>query len=130
MEDSFDSPQKVVARKKLAEQLLSGASHDEIQEEIMNFFETIGSLLCRGYLDEELAYGSFSYYGTKWWSACKDYIIEERHRKGDDQTIFEEFQDLVDTFYKIEMKERGKTRAELEASRVDIEIFLKEEKNL
>ena len=67
---------------------------------------------------------------TKWWSSCKEYINEERRRKGSDETIFGEFQDIVDRFYDIEMKRRRKTRTELGPGNGENEISLKEEKDL
>ncbi|MHB8523050.1 MAG: DUF4760 domain-containing protein [Limisphaerales bacterium] len=126
-EEIFDSERLVHQRATLAKQFLNKAPHDEIQEDVMNFFETVGMLLRRGYLDKEMAWVAFSYYGIPWWSACKDYIAEERRRKGEDGTIFAEFGNLVEALYRIEERERGKSRAELEPSPDRLMKFLQEE---
>lgn len=129
-EEKFDSPALIIERKKLARQLLTNASHADIQEVVMNFFESVGMLLSRGYFDLDMAWSAFSFYAIRWWSATKDYIIEERHLEGDDNTIFEEFQNFVDAMYKFESEKRHLSRAQLEPSKKDVQRFLKVEKNL
>jgi len=119
MEDRFFfNPHMLAARKKLAEQIWSEAPHRVVQESIMNFFDTMGSFLRRNYLDKELICSSFSWYGTRWWTACKDYIEEENRTKVGGP-FFEDFRKLVITF-----KEEG----EIEPSPADIQDFLTEEK--
>jgi hypothetical protein len=68
-------------RKVLAQQLLAAASHDDIQEDVMNFFEYLGTFYALGHLDDDLLWGTFSFSVTHWWSACKDYISEERQKQ-------------------------------------------------
>jgi hypothetical protein len=129
-EEKFDSAAMVSERKKLAEQLLSREAHEEIQEAVMNFYETIGMFVRRGYLDGEMAWAGFSFYGIRWWSVIKDYIFEERRIQNNDSTIFEEFEVLIDEFYKIEIDRRKLSRAQLEPSSEDLNRFLKSEQNL
>lgn len=120
MEDRFFfDPHMIAARRKLAEQILCHAPHSKVQESIMNFFDTMGVFLREKYLNEELISESFSWYGTRWWTACKDYIEEENKRPGG--PFFEDFKNLVDTF---------KKREKEEPSPEDIETFLDEEKDL
>lgn len=126
-EEIFGGERLVRQRAALATQLLRKAPHDEIQEDVMNFFETVGMLLRRGYLDQEMAWVAFSYHGIHWWSACKEYIAEERRRHENDDTIFAEFGNLVEALYRIEERERGKSRAELEPSAERLTRFLREE---
>jgi hypothetical protein len=78
MEDRFDSGTFAVARAGLARQVLAKAPHDEIQETVFDFFESLAILDRRRMLDDDLAWNTFSYYVTRWWAACKDYVIEER----------------------------------------------------
>ena len=130
LEDRFEGPPMVAARKRLAEQLLSNAPYKEIQDDVMNFFESVGVLLRRGYLDKEMAWVGFGYYGIRWWRACKEYIFEERDRKEGDQTIFAEFQSLVEKLYEVETRQRGKTRSEVEPGTTQIKVFLQEERDL
>jgi hypothetical protein len=129
-EEKFDSPAMLSERRKLAEQLLSREAHEKIQETVMNFFETVGMFVRRGYLDEEMAWAGFSFYGIRWWSATKDYIFEERKIQNNDSTIFEEFETLVDEFYKMEIGRRSLSRAQLEPSPEDLNRFLVAEQNL
>ena len=124
----FDGP-LITARKLLAQQLLENRPHYEINEPVLNFFEDVGMLIRRGYLEREMIWDTFSYYTTNWWSACKDYIAEERSNKGD-TTLFTDFGDLVEQIYKDEMEERHKTRAELEPSPNELQRFLHEEARL
>lgn len=129
-EEKFDSPAIIAERKKLAEQLLNKEPHDNIQETVMNFYETIGIFFRRGYLDKEMAWSGFSFYAIRWWSATKDYIFEERKIQNNDSTLFEEFETLVDEFYTLEMNERHLSRAQLEPSPDDLNRFLEAEKKL
>ncbi|MGD0036639.1 MAG: hypothetical protein ABSC53_05025 [Bacteroidota bacterium] len=129
-EEIFDSQITKNKRKLLAHQLLKHAAHDKIQEDVMDLFESIGTFLRRGYLDQELVWCTWGYYGPHWWNALKDYILTERKNHNDDQTLFEEFQYLADELYQEEMRHRHKTRAELEPSSTDLRQFLKEEASL
>jgi hypothetical protein len=126
-EDRFDSEPMVQARSSLARLLLRRAAHEEIQEDVMNFFETIGMLLRRRYLDREMVWADFSFHALRWWTACKDYIREERARKGNDATIFQDFESMVDALYVIEQVKLRKSRADLEPSADSISEFLREE---
>jgi len=129
-DDKFEGHNMTIERKRLAEQLLANATHDDIKEPIINFFESLGLLLRKNYLDSEMIWSSFAFYIIRWWAACKDYIIEERKRQNNDDTIFSEFEFLVDEMYKVEMKKRALSRIKLEPSRDEIIQFLNEEKEL
>ena len=129
-EEKFDSPALVSERKKLAHQLLTNSPHAEIQEAVLNFFESLGMLLRREYIDLDMTWSAFSFHIVRWWSATKDCISEERRRENNDNTIFEEFENLVDAMYKFETEKRHLTRAQLEPSKKDLLRFLKTEKNL
>ncbi len=125
----FDSS-LLSARKLLADQLLNDKPHDEINEPLMNFFEDIGMLVRRDYVDREIIWDTFSYYATRWWSACKDYIAKERADKKGDDTLFRDFESLVEAIYGDEVTERHKTRTELEPSLAEVRRFLSEEARL
>jgi hypothetical protein len=53
-EDKFDEPYMLRERSKLAKQILSKAHHNDIQEPEIDFFESVGVMVRRGYLDKEL----------------------------------------------------------------------------
>jgi len=128
--DKFDNILMKSARSKLAKQIIAEAEHDEIQEDVIDFFEDVGTFLRREYLDKELVWADFSFYAIRWWSILKDYIFVERKRNNNDQTIFEDFETLVNILYEIESSKRKLSRSHLEPSSVDIEQFLKDESNL
>jgi hypothetical protein len=128
--DRFDEVRMRGHRKVLAQQLLAAAPHDDIQEDVMNFFEDLGAFLALGHLDDDLLWGTFSFYITRWWSACKDYISEERQKEANDESLFAQFQAMVNHIYDRESKERGKTRAMLEPSASEVHRFLKNEARL
>jgi len=127
--DRFDSPTIKEARKNLAKQLLSHASHYDIKEDVMNFFEDLGLLLKEKRLDEKLFWGNFSFYAIRWWIATKDYITEERKKYNNDTSLFSDFEYLAGKIYKMEIKELGKSSAELQPDSEEILIFLKDEAN-
>jgi hypothetical protein len=119
----------VSARKLLAQQIMQGAPHDKINETVMNFFEDLGMLLRRNYLDREMIWDTFSYYARMWWSACREYIAAERTALNDD-TLFTDFDYLAERISEDEVKKRHKTRAQLEPSPSDLKAFLDAEAKL
>jgi hypothetical protein len=57
----FDGP-LVSERKLLAQKLKSGSTHEEITEPVLDFFEDLGMLVRRDYIDREMVWDTFSYY--------------------------------------------------------------------
>jgi hypothetical protein len=123
----FDGARLVSARKRLAQQLMRDHSSDELQDDVMNFFEDMGMLFRRGYLDREMIWDTFGYYARNWWSACKDYIAEERAA---DHTFFTDFESLVELICQDDARKQNKARASLEPSPSDIKTFLEGELRL
>lgn len=130
LSDRFDDVRMKGYRKRLAEQLLRNAPYKDMQEDVMNFFEDMGFFFELEYLDERFVWGTFSFYVTRWWSACKDYILEERTRHNSDQSLFSKFEYLVERVYEMGAKELKRTRTEQEPSRDEIEDFLQDESKL
>ena len=115
------------ARAELARQILRHAPHEEIQEEAMNFFETLGMLLRRGYLDREMVWGDFSFHAVRWWHACSEYVRDERSRKGNDATLFEDFEHLAADLSVMDQAKLARSRGEVKPSAEAIREFLQEE---
>ena len=116
------------ARETLANQLLDEKPHDDINETVMNFFEDMGMLVRRGYLDREMIWDTFGYFARMWWSACRDYVAKERGDLGDlDNIFFSDFEYLVERIAEQDVKKRRKTRSELEPSPSAIKAFLETE---
>ena len=122
--DRFDGPKMVKARKDLAHLLLAKASPDQITETVMDFFEDMSLFLRRGYLDEELIWSTFGFYGVRWWAACGSYVLSERARQSD-STLFTDFEDLAKRFLA-----RDKKAGLAEATPSDLEQFLRDERDL
>jgi len=97
--ERFDSRAMASDRKRLAEQLLRNAAHDEVAESVMNCFEDLGLFLRLKHLDEELLWNTFGFYVVRWWEACRPYVLEERERHRD-ATLFSDFETLRDRMNK------------------------------
>ena len=82
------------ARRKLARQLdpYDQSEHDQITEELLELFESIATVYNLGLLDKTLAISSFSFYANHWWEAMKAYVDHERRCRGDDASLFGEFE--------------------------------------
>jgi hypothetical protein len=120
----------LVARSFLASGLLLKDPHDAIQEIVPNFFEALGILHRRGLLDDDLTFNTFSFYATRWWTACKGYIAEERRRQKEDPDrplFFVEFEALAGRMYDEEARRRGIARNAIEPDSDAIRQFLDDE---
>jgi hypothetical protein len=93
----FDSNEMKRCRKKLAQQLdpYDPAKHDEVEEELFDLFEDLGTVYGLNLLNKKLADSTFSFYVNHWWKAAKPYVDRERTVHGDDETFFEEFETLA-----------------------------------
>jgi hypothetical protein len=125
MVEKFDSEHMVLQRAHLARQLYFKGDHDEIREYVMEFFEDLGILHRRQMLDDELTWNAFSVYATRWWAACKEFVVEERKRENDDPTYFIEFEQLAQRMNEREARELGRTLAEVELPTEKIRRFWK-----
>jgi len=123
----FDSPPLRTARKLFAEQLLDAEPHEEMNQEILTFFEDVGMLVRRNYLDREMMWDTFGHFAKMWWSACKEYVTTERSLLDNDPFFFRDFKDLVEQVYEEDVNKRGKARAELEPSPSAVKMFLETE---
>ena len=122
LEPRFDAVEMKRSRMKLAKQLdpYNRDKHDEISEEVLEFFESVGTVYNLGLLDKSLAVSSFSFHANYWWAAAQPYIQHERRRHGDDDSLFSEFQKFVE-----KMREHDRN-IDADALRV----FLADEKRL
>jgi hypothetical protein len=107
-------------RMRAAQYFLSETS-EEWSETVPNFFDDLGAFHSRGFLDEELIWRTFGYYGVRWWFASRDYILEERRDK-DDNTIFDDFETLVKVFLT-----RDRRNGIPEPTSEQIKVFLHDE---
>jgi hypothetical protein len=121
LDPQFDSKELRLARKKLAQELdpYDPGKRAEIDDDVLNFFESVGALYNRNLLNKELAASSFSFWATRWWEVAKDYVADER-RAEHDKDLYGDFEAFA--------KEMQKGEAHL--SEADLKDFLADEKAL
>jgi len=84
----FDSPRLVDACALFAGRLLDGKPHNEMNQEILTFFEDMGMLVRRNYLDRDMIWETFGYFAKMWWSASKDYVDTEQLNFNGNRLLF------------------------------------------
>jgi hypothetical protein len=82
-----------------------------------------------GLVQNELTWNTFSFYATRWWTACRDYIFEERREQREENGAlsFTEFEKFAERLMEQEAKKRKKARATIEPGAGDVQKFLKDE---
>ncbi len=94
----FDSVAMVNSRSELAQEIrrkprdLSGARRRS--ENVLNFFEDLGTLHRENYIDHKLARDTFGFYATRWWLALMPLIEIERKAHHGDTTLYQDFEQL------------------------------------
>ena len=111
-------------RKSVAEERLRGAQEPTVIWSIVDFFETIGMLVRRGYLDEYDVWHSFAFWIFNVYADVRDAIEQETKN---DPTYYGDFRDLVERIRKVEQREGGK---EDRPSKEDVLEFWKEESQI
>jgi hypothetical protein len=103
LDPQYDRTELRKSRKSFAKDLdpYDPAKHDDMNDDVIDYFEAIASVYNRNLLNEELAASSFGYSATRWWDAAKDYIKDER-LKLNDPSIYEEFEAFVKAMRKYE----------------------------
>ncbi|MGB8683668.1 MAG: DUF4760 domain-containing protein [Candidatus Binatus sp.] len=126
MAERFDNNHLKQSRHALAFHLKGNGSNEQIQEDVLNFFEDLGALFRQGRVDEQLTYDTFSYYVKGWWAACRSYVTWLRGRKRD-TSLFSDFEFLADRMRDREAKERSIALSEVVLNGAGVEEFLDEE---
>lgn len=108
----WDSDIMRARRKRLAEGLRTKALADippATVEDVVDFFEELGTILRNGYLDIEPIWQSFSTAARFYWASCgKAYVVSLRTAYSD-STYYSEFEYLVDKMESEELRKRGLT---------------------
>jgi hypothetical protein len=110
------------ARKKLAQELdpYDPAKKSEMDDDILEFFESVGVLYNQKLLNEKLAVSSFSWEATRWWEVAKGYIADQR-QAGHDDSLFKEFEKFAKAMRKYETRQLTDS---------DLKDFLADQKSL
>ena len=104
LEASFDGPETKAARSLAARALKSGTNAADL-ELVLDFFETVGALVRRRAVDNELAWSTFSYWVLRYAALARDQI-QARRKTESDQTYYQEFEFLAKRLTEVEIKKR------------------------
>jgi len=119
----FDSEPMVTWRKKVAELRLQGKTFPDEALRLLDFFETIGLLVRRGYLDEDDVWSMFSYW---MFNIFADFREEIEQIRRDDDVYYGDFCDLIERLRAIE---KGSGGTDDRPSKEEIKEFWRDEAN-
>jgi hypothetical protein len=102
--EQFDNAPFANIRKALAEKRIKGIDDPPELDNVLNFFETIGLLVKRGYLDAHDVWSSFSYWIFCIFADGRETIEQEQK---EDPTYYSDFTGLVEKLEGIEKAEHG-----------------------
>jgi hypothetical protein len=94
----------VTYRRLVAEKRLKGTEYPDEVQHILDFFETIGLLVRRGYLDLDDVWNALSYWMLYAYADFRDDIEQEQR---DDRTYYTDFCSLIQNLQEIEKREGG-----------------------
>jgi len=122
--EQFESEPLATARKSLAQKKVERDEHPPELDVVLNFFETIGLLVRRGYLDADDVWDCFSYWMFNVYADSRGVIEQEQKA---DASFYRDFSTLIEKLRVIE-QDRG---CDLyPPSKVDIEEFWKYEQRI
>jgi hypothetical protein len=105
LDHQFQAPELLNARRLSATALQDHSSTEEI-DTVLDFFETLGILVRRNAVDDELAWNYFSHWVLRYAALTKDHI-EDRRKAESDETYWQDVEFLIERFTKIEKKKRN-----------------------
>jgi hypothetical protein len=119
-------------RRALARSLKNGQGIEKDGEEVLVFFETMGSLVHRGVLDKKLVWNEFAWDITHYWMACRHPRNEIQGWRDEcaDPTLWSEFEWLYHEVIRIDARKRRIPQARAEPSVVAVNEFLDSEATL
>lgn len=100
----FEQDPMATYRRQLAEKRLRNEKDPEELYNVLNFFDTVGLLVDRGYLNESDVWDTFSYWVFNVNSDARD-IIEQEQRA--DPNAYSRFTSLVGRLQRIEVQHHG-----------------------
>jgi hypothetical protein len=104
LDQKFDQEPMLTYRRGLAEKRLKNEENPDELYPLLDFFETVGLLVERGYLDDSDVWNTFG-YNVFILNADARQIIEQEQRE--DPTIYAEFSFLVERLQRIETDKHG-----------------------
>jgi hypothetical protein len=131
--DHWRSERMAAYRKRLAQDLLAAPKKMPSDSEVLDFFENIGHLTKRGYLDEKMVWNLFVWELSCYYKAVtgdQNLIEAERKRYGH-QAIYSELEWLYHRFVEIDKQTNNNSQKPsklVEPDKNDIDEFLNDEK--
>ena len=120
----YDEEPMVGYRRQYAEERLKGVSEPAARYQLLDFFETIGLLVDRGYLDETDVWENFGYSVFPLYADSRDTIGEEQK---DDPAYYIHFISLAERMQAVEKAQHGNVRA---MTKEDFQEFWQDETKL
>jgi len=132
MEENWQGQWMLMKRARLAGQLLSKAPHDAVQEDVIEFFESLAALETLGLVNRELTWGTFSFHASRWWTASEDYIFEKRRLRAAEHhpMAFTQFELFAERLKEREAQEQKIPPTTIEPGVDEINRFLRDELEL
>jgi hypothetical protein len=129
IEENWDSESMLLRRAQLAHQLLSNMPHAQVQEVVMEFFESLAMLDMLGLVHKEPVWNAFGFHASRWWSAYQEYIVEERRQRAEQNSpvCFIQFEAFAERLKDREARELKTSRAAIEPGADEINRFLHDE---
>lgn len=126
----WDSAGMLEQRKRLAGVLLSTVHKDQpvtygsVNDDVPNFFESIGLAHRRGQLDTEMVWHTFGYYASRYGQPLGSFFVNDRNEHGDSH-LWTGFLDLLAALRTFE--ETHLKRAHPDFPREELMRFFREE---
>lgn len=93
----YDSADMQAVRRRMADRLLCDPETLEVEDTLLMFFENLAFLYRKHLLDKELIWNRFVFDVPRYWFLLQHYITHSRD-KFVDMTMYEEFEQLAQSF--------------------------------
>jgi hypothetical protein len=134
LNDQWDSTIMTTRRRVLAQELKANKPDQVPQavvEDVIDFFEILGTNLRNKHLDIEPVWQAFSTVARHYWAACGKIYVTDMRVSYSDGTFYSEFEFLVSKLDKKEMEKRGvEDSSGIMVSTTAINNFLEMERSL
>jgi hypothetical protein len=102
----YESMAMQAQRARLAGELISNPHCLRVSDSVMLFFETLGALTEKKYLDQDLVWTAFGVDVCSYWHALRHYVVHVR-AQASDNTLFWHFEKLQKTMARHKRWEQG-----------------------
>lgn len=124
-DERWSSDDMIESRRCAARKLLAGDATGV--DDVMDFFATVGLLLRRGVLDDEMTWATFFIPFNNYWNAASTYIANQRRS---DPTVWSSVAYLNSRLVPVEKRKRRCNDSQVIPSQSDLRQFLQTESQL